>query len=139
MPGTCGSADGIQMRGSQNCKLLPAQATKLFEPPPDEVWLCWWCLNRISSEADRLVIGGASQFTFVNPEGRRFLILTFSRAPGCKQRGTPTFKHTWFPGYAWVFCVCARCGMQLGWKYLGNTEFFGLIRNRIVRATQTWS
>lgn len=138
-PTRAGLREASRMSGSHSCQVLPAQAAKLFEPAPDDVWLCWWCLNRITSEADRLVMGGASQFTFLNPEGRRFHILTFNRAPGCKQRGTPTFKHTWFPGYAWVYSICARCGMQLGWKYMGNTEFFGLIRNRIVRASQTWS
>jgi len=97
-------------------------------------WLCAWCLNRVASEMDRFSHGGASEFSFKNPEGIRFNIFTFSRTLGCCQTGVPTLEHTWFPGYAWSYCLCDGCHTHLGWYYSGPGEFAGLIRDRIVRA-----
>ena len=101
---------------------------------PANDWLCAWCLNRVASEKDRFNRNGSSEFTFRNPAGIRFDILTFSRTIGCEEAGVPTLEQTWFPGHAWSFCLCARCGQHLGWHYAGATEFAGLIRERIVRA-----
>ena len=98
-------------------------------------WLCAWCLNRVASEKDRYSHNGQNEFSFTNPEGIRFEILTFSQTPGCKERGVPTLDHTWFPAYAWSYCVCAGCGTHLGWHYTGPGKFTGLIRERILRAS----
>jgi hypothetical protein len=109
------------------------------EGDPANDWLCAWCLNRVASEQDRFTYEGESEFSFKNPEGVRFRIITFQRAPGCRQTGKPTVEHTWFPGHAWSYCVCNRCGMHLGWYYDGLTHFAGLIRDRIVRAAVMFS
>ncbi|MCX7722845.1 MAG: cereblon family protein [Verrucomicrobiae bacterium] len=106
--------------------------TGLSDPAND--WLCYWCLNRVASEAERAYFNGQSEFTFRNPDGIKFHIMTFSRAPGCEYVGLPTEQYTWFPGHAWRYSVCKRCRMQLGWHYTGPTEFVGLIRDRLVRA-----
>jgi hypothetical protein len=97
-------------------------------------WLCAWCLNCVANERDRLKFEGQDEFTFSNPEGIRFEIITFSRTLGCQQTGTPTLAHTWFPGHAWSFCHCDRCGQHLGWYYAGQHDFVGLITARLVRA-----
>jgi hypothetical protein len=97
-------------------------------------WLCAWCQNRVASEKDRFPCNGKEEFTFRNPEGIRFEIITFSQTLGCHQAGVPTLDHTWFPGYAWSYCQCDRCGQHLGWYYAGTIEFAGLIIARIVRA-----
>jgi hypothetical protein len=97
-------------------------------------WLCAWCHNRVANENDRFSYDGKSEFTFSNPEGIRFAIITFSRTLGCQETGTPTLEHTWFPGYAWSFCLCDNCGQHLGWYYSSKIEFAGLIIARIVRA-----
>jgi hypothetical protein len=107
--------------------------SRLGSPAND--WLCAWCLNRVASEEDRFCPDGKSEFSFLNPDGIRFEILTFSRAIGCRSTGVPTLEHTWFPGYAWSYCLCDRCGMHLGWHYAGPGDFVGLIRDRIVRAS----
>jgi len=99
-----------------------------------EDWLCAWCHHRVASEKDRFTHSGQDQFTFRNPDGIRFEIITFSRTLGCKESGMPTLEHTWFPGYAWSYCQCDDCGQHLGWYYTGKTEFAGLIIARIVRA-----
>jgi hypothetical protein len=97
-------------------------------------WLCAWCHNRVANEEDRFPYNGKDEFTFANPEGTRFEIITFSRTFGCREVGTPTLDHTWFAGYAWSFCQCDRCGQQLGWYYINELQFAGLIKGRIVRA-----
>jgi len=102
-------------------------------------WLCYWCFNRVASEKDRFYQNGQNEFSVKNPEGVRFIILTFSRTMGCRQVGVPTLEHTWFPDHAWSYCVCDRCGMHLGWYYTGPSKFIGLIRERIVRASLVMS
>lgn len=97
-------------------------------------WLCAWCHNRVANEKDRFLYDGKDEFIFANPEGIRFAILIFSRILGCREVGAPTLEHTWFAGHAWSFCHCDRCGRQLGWYYVGQHQFAGLIKRRIVRA-----
>ena len=108
--------------------------TQPSEGDPANDWLCAWCLNRVASEKDRFLYEGKSEFSFKNPEGVRFNIFTFAKTLGCRQIGVPMLEHTWFPGHAWSYCICDRCGMHLGWQYTGPSEFAGLIRDRIVRA-----
>lgn len=98
-------------------------------------WLCSWCLNPVARDEDRFSQNGESEFSFKNPAGIWFIILTFERTIGCRQLGAPTLEHTWFPDHAWSYCVCDRCGMHLGWFYTGPNEFAGLVRDRIVRAS----
>ncbi len=105
------------------------------EGDPANDWLCAWCLNRVASEKDRYSHEGENEFSFKNPEGIRFHIFTFSRTIGCREAGVPTLEHTWFPGHAWSYCLCDQCHMHLGWHYAGPSEFVGLIRDRIVRAS----
>ena len=97
-------------------------------------WLCAWCHHRVANDKDRFPYNGKDEFTFRNPGGIRFEIITFARTPGCREAGTPTSAHTWFPGYAWSFCLCDNCGQHLGWYYTSTIEFAGLIITRIVRA-----
>ncbi len=97
-------------------------------------WLCAWCLNRVANEKHRLKLEGKDEFTFSNPAGIVFEIITFSQTLGCEETGIPTLEHTWFAGHAWSFCECDRCGQHLGWYYTGPLDFVGLITERIRRA-----
>jgi hypothetical protein len=97
-------------------------------------WLCAFCHKRIASEKDRFPYNGKDEFSFVNPAGIRFEIITFSQTRGCHESGTPTLADTWFPGYGWSFCHCGGCSQQLGWYYTGLLRFVGLDKTRIVRA-----
>ena len=110
----------------------PCTATALSEAEGD--WLCAWCLNRVANDRDRFKYEGEDEFTFSNPEGIRFEIITFSQTPGCRPTGVPTLEHTWFPADAWLFCHCDRCDQHVGWYYVGQHDFAGLITDRIVRA-----
>lgn len=96
-------------------------------------WLCASCLSRIANERDRFKYDGKDQFSFCNPDGLRFHIMTFSVINGCRQSGVPTLEYTWFPGHAWSLCQCAACGQHLGWYYTGEHQFAGLIIDRLVR------
>jgi len=89
----------------------PCTATALSEAEGD--WLCAWCLNRVANDRDRFKYEGEDEFTFSNPEGIRFEIITFSQTPGCH---------------------CDRCDQHVGWYYVGQHDFAGLITDRIVRA-----
>ena len=113
----------------------PKVHTRTFAAETDAAndWLCAWCLNRVADEKDRFSCDGQSEFSFTNPNGILFHIITFMQTTGCRQAGLPTLEHTWFPGHAWSFCVCDRCRTHLGWYYAGPSEFAGLIRDRIVR------
>jgi hypothetical protein len=97
-------------------------------------WLCAWCHSRVASDKDRFPFNGNDEFTFTNPQGLRFEIITFERTLACHESGTPTKADTWFPGYAWSFCHCDGCGQQLGWYYTGLLRFAGLDKARIIRA-----
>ena len=116
-------------------EVQPDTATATGDTEND--WLCAWCHHRVANDKDRFPYNGKDEFTFSNPEGIRFAIITFSRTLGCRQNGTPTLEHTWFPDYAWSFCLCDSCGQHLGWYYRSKIEFAGLIIARIVRAVCT--
>jgi len=114
-------------------KSLPESSTAPAVRAAGEDWLCAWCLNRVAQEQDRFVYKGKDEFTFANPEGIRFAIITFSQTRGCREAGLPTLEYTWFSGHAWSYCLCAGCGQHLGWYYAGQHHFAGLIRDRMVR------
>ena len=97
-------------------------------------WLCAFCHTHIANEMHRFPYNGKHEFTFTNPGGISFEIITFSEASGCHELGKPTLEDTWFPGYGWSFCHCDGCGQQLGWCYTGLLRFLGLDKARIVRA-----
>jgi hypothetical protein len=74
--------------------------TALASGDPAGDWLCAWCHNRVANEKDRFRYEGQDEFTFSNPEGIRFAIITFAQTLGCREAGTPTLQYTWFPGHA---------------------------------------
>jgi hypothetical protein len=114
----------------------PEIGTRTFPEDSDLAsdWLCAWCFNRVASDKERFCYEGQSEFSFSNPSGILFDIVTFARTIGCRDLGDTTLEHTWFPNHAWSYCMCARCQTHLGWFYTGPTEFVGLVRDRIVRA-----
>jgi hypothetical protein len=129
---TAGTNSGLVIPTVAEPKAAPRTAPSAGDPAND--WLCAWCQNRVASEKDRFPCNGKDEFTFSNPEGIRFDIITFSQTLGCVETGKPTLEHTWFPGYAWSYCQCDRCGQHLGWYYTAQIGFAGLIKARIVRA-----
>ena len=131
-PASVGADTGLVVPTIVEPEPQPDAATSVGDTAND--WLCAWCHNRVANEKDRFPYNGKDEFTFRNPEGIRFEIITFSRTLGCQKEGVATLEHTWFPGYAWAYCQCGECGQHLGWYYAGTIEFAGLIISRIVRA-----
>ncbi|MCS7091350.1 MAG: cereblon family protein [Verrucomicrobiota bacterium] len=123
--------------GERQASLDAAQVSA--GPYADLKWYCVRCLREVAREADRLVHQGPPELEFRNPEGQRFRILLFRDCPGGRAVGTPSDLHSWFPGYAWCYCLCRGCGMQLGWWYEATGRFAGLIRGRILSALQWYN
>jgi len=97
---------------------------------PDRV-LCGRCDAHITDTASTIVVGGRLTHRRRNPANIEFSFQCFRHAPGCRREGAYTYEHTWFPGSAWCFMICAHCGAHLGWHYRGEGEFCALIVDRL--------
>ncbi len=99
--------------------------------PPHLV--CATCDHGITHAATRTERSGAHVHAFANPEGQRFEIGCFAEAPGVVLVGHEVLAYTWFPGFAWTVALCARCSVQLGWRYrsAAGAVFYGLILDRL--------
>ena len=62
---------------------------------------------------------------YVNPHGIVHDMITVEGVLDGRVRleGEPETAHSWFPGFAWTACFCARCDSHLGWRFTpaGNT------------------
>lgn len=92
---------------------------------------CGRCDALITDAGRATSIGGRHAHRRTNPANIEFAFRCFTEAPGCRRRGAPTFEHTWFPGSAWCFLTCARCGVHLGWHFHGDRNFCALITERL--------
>ncbi len=94
---------------------------------------CAACRAGVTTTAARIEVGGSHEHHFTNPDGYRFHIGCFSKAPGCRGSGAFSTEFTWFPGYSWQMEGCGRCGAFLGWRYRSaEHRFHGLILARLV-------
>lgn len=112
----------------------PETDTRLESDTKGDDWICRICYNKITSDKDRFYYEGNTEFNFTNPHGVEFDIITFSAAEGCVISGEATHEFSWFPHHSWTFSHCSRCKVHLGWKYFGSSTFYGLMRNRIIKA-----
>ncbi|MBF0225989.1 MAG: hypothetical protein HQK76_11080 [Desulfobacterales bacterium] len=108
---------------------------ELEEKKEDPRLLCKQCKNIITSQENAIFINGNHLHIFTNPSGVIFEIGCFSIAEGCINHGQPTFDFTWFPGFAWRFCLCSNCRNHMGWFYQSSTEgsFYGLISANLIK------
>lgn len=97
--------------------------------------LCKACEHVITTDEERMSIGGQHVYTRVNPGGFEYTFACFREAPGCREVGAPSYEHTWFAGHSWRIAVCAGCGEHLGWHFRNGDVFYGLIRDRLVEKT----
>ncbi|MFN7953069.1 MAG: cereblon family protein [bacterium] len=95
--------------------------------------VCVACGHAITTAAARTERFGSHAHVFANPEGIRFEIGCFAAAPGVVLLGEETSAYTWFRSFAWTVASCARCGVQLGWRYRSSagSVFYGLILERL--------
>ena len=56
---------------------------------------------------------------YVNPHGIVHDMITVEGVLDGRVRleGEPETAHSWFPGFAWTACFCARCDSHLGWRF----------------------
>ncbi len=114
--------------GERSAKLRDAEATT---SGGESKLLCTACGNRISSDAERIVVAGQHEHECSNPAGILYRIGCFSDATGCTQVGAATLEWSWFKGFAWRVALCSRCGTHMGWGYGGTSAFYGLILDRL--------
>ena len=93
--------------------------------------LCRACANPVTTPAEAIDRSGAHQHRFSNPTGQEFIIGCFRSAPGCHPEGAAWRQYSWFPGYAWRVALCSRCTCHLGWRFQGETRFYGLILKQL--------
>jgi hypothetical protein len=97
----------------------------------DDRLVCVACAADVTRASERIVIGGATEHTFVNPGGYVYVIGTFGRA-SVVSHGEPSTEWSWFPGHAWCIAGCTRCHVHLGWSFRGDAApFYGLILDRL--------
>lgn len=125
----------LQMKDSRSGPGGNAQeqhTTDAARIPSDKTFLCAQCRSPIAAASHVCAINGKSSHTFANPAGAVFHIGCFSAAANLQQVGLPTSEFTWFPGYRWQIVVCATCNLHLGWRYVSDIQFYGLIMSRLI-------
>lgn len=94
--------------------------------------LCRICLLPITTRKQRIEKEGKHLHTFFNPAGIVYEIGCFRNAPGCRTYGPLSSEFAWFTGYSWQVVCCCSCQEHLGWRFLKDDEFFGLIVKKLV-------
>jgi hypothetical protein len=124
----------------KNIEALPSQpimSSQKQEPTDqDKILLCRQCLQVITHRSFRIIINGAHEHTFANPNGIVFEIGCFQSAIGCGYVGQPTDEFTWFAGFMWQAAVCGSCLTHVGWLFTSSSikSFIGLILDRLVES-----
>lgn len=96
--------------------------------------VCVRCGYSITTEDARIEKNGLHEHSQVNPHGFVWRFGCFAAAPGCAPSSGPSTEFSWFPGYAWQIESCRGCYLHLGWRFLGEDTFHGLILDRLVEA-----
>lgn len=113
---------------SFDTKINPDVLKKPFSPDENEMDIfCRRCEFLITSKKNQIPIHGRHIHIFQNPSGIVYEIGCFGNAQGIVVQGIPTLEFTWFPSFAWSYALCLNCNSLLGWHYVGEGEFFGLI------------
>ncbi len=98
---------------------------------PETPLCCAHCGHVITRERHRTTVNGRHTHTRVNPSGFVFHFGCFARAEGCLVLGPPTAEASWFPGFVWEIALCAACKTHLGWAFHGESDFLGLVLDRL--------
>lgn len=113
---------------------LPAAdpaADPRHEPAPARSLVCARCGHAVTDDEARVSVRGKHVHTRINPGGWVHRFGCFRAAPGAVAGGPATEAHTWFPGCAWSLAHCASCGAHLGWRFVGEGEFYGLLLEQL--------
>jgi hypothetical protein len=96
----------------------------------DELF-CAACGHLLTRGRWRISMNGDHEHTVFNPAGRVFTVLCFKEAPGVAPIGDASGDFTWFKGYVWRIGACRGCDSHIGWRFEGETVFFGLIKSNL--------
>ena len=105
--------------------------TESVDPQSQQALCCAICEYPVTSESYAIPVAGSHLHYRENPQQQRYGFRCFSAAPGCRIIGEPTSEHSWFSGFYWQFAHCRQCGSQLGWYFVGEYEFYGLIDEQV--------
>jgi hypothetical protein len=108
------------------------QPDPLVKANPEQALLCATCSATVTFENQAIEISGSHYHTFFNPAGIVFELRCFQMAPGAVAQGNPSSEFTWFPGCRWQVACCAACQVHLGWRFLSDSSFFGLIKGQLL-------
>ncbi len=97
----------------------------------DKRVICRDCMNHITHRDYMFKKDGSAVHLFENPSGIFFRIICFESAEGVVPVSDYSSEFTWFPGYKWCPVVCATCKKHLGWHYIGDRKFYGLIADKL--------
>ena len=105
---------------------------KAEDEKPGRRYCCAVCAAYVTD--DRYITSMNQQHchTRSNPDNQSFSFGCFSTAPGARADGPATDEHSWFAGYRWRFVHCRNCGVQLGWQFTGERDFYALILEQLV-------
>ncbi|MDY0390854.1 cereblon family protein [Desulfobulbus oligotrophicus] len=92
---------------------------------------CTLCNTVITGQEQAVAVQGGHEHAFFNPAGIAFEIRCFRTAPGAIPQGNASDTFTWFSGYHWQIVLCINCHTHLGWRFIGDSIFFGLIASRL--------
>lgn len=101
------------------------------QPETESCLRCARCDHEVTRDSARVGVAGQHVHTRINPGGWVHQFGCFAQADGVRVTGPSTTEHTWFAGYAWALVVCASCGEHLGWRFSGETLFYGLLLDRL--------
>lgn len=106
------------------------------EPGPDEgeggdILVCRACGHKVAKTGARMADEDGGRRVFCNPHGLVFEVILVKTAPGCVCAGPAVSEFSWFPGYAWRIALCRGCAAHLGWRFEGESVFFGLIESAL--------
>jgi hypothetical protein len=115
---------------------LPSSTTeKKTDEKLERAVRCARCGHGLTSEKQKIDVGGRHGHTFMNPSGVIFHIVCYREVPGAVVEGLPEKATSWFPSTAWQYAHCGSCRGQIGWAYVNledGERFFGLIEDSIV-------
>ncbi|CAG2116114.1 unnamed protein product, partial [Medioppia subpectinata] len=137
-------ASNLPMDDSQRCQLLTINSSvqrlrfELSLLQKYSYLCCSECKTKICEKEDVIVMSvNGPQGTYVNPSGCVHELMTVSKTMNIVLIGRSSAEFSWFPGYAWTICRCARCNGHMGWKFscvdkkLRPEWFWGLCRSSL--------
>lgn len=99
---------------------------------PARRYCCAVCKAYVTDDRYRTMINQQHCHTRTNPNNQTFSFGCFAKARGCQADGIATDEHSWFMGYRWRYAHCKNCGVQLGWQFVGEHDFYALVLEQLV-------